>query len=73
VLFVAIALCIVAVLVGVVVLARAAFRVSRRMAQLEEVAATGTVLVVRARELHERAARIRAETERLRALTGLAP
>jgi hypothetical protein len=73
VLFVAIAVCIVAVLAGVVVLARAALRARCRLARLAEAAATGTALVERARELQERAVRIRAETERLRALTGLVP
>lgn len=70
-LFVAIAVCIVAVVAGGVVLARAALRVSPRLARADEVAATATALVERARELQERAARIRAETDRLRALTGL--
>jgi proteasome assembly chaperone (PAC2) family protein len=73
VLFVAIAVCIVAVVTGVVVLARAARRVSPRLARLDEVAATGTAVAERARELQARVARIRAETDRLRALTGLGP
>jgi hypothetical protein len=55
------------------VLARAALRARRRLARLAEAAATGTALVERARELQERAVRLRAETERLRALTGLVP
>ena len=70
-LFVALAVCTVAVVAGGVVLARAALHVSPRLAQLEEVATSATALVERARELQDRATRIHAETDRLRTLTGL--
>jgi predicted exporter len=68
VLFVAIAVCMLAVLVGLGMLLRSAMRVSRRLRRLRELTASGTVLVVQAQELSARAARLRAEGERLRAL-----
>ena len=67
-LFVAIAVCVLAMLVGLGVLLRSAIRVSRRLTRLHELGTSGTELVERARELSVRAARIRAESERLRAL-----
>jgi hypothetical protein len=68
VLFVAIAVCILAMLVGLSMLLRSAIRVPRRLTRLRELASSGTALVEQARELSVRAARIRAESERLRAL-----
>jgi hypothetical protein len=68
VLYVAIAVCILAVLVGLCVLLRSAIRVSRRLTRLDELVTSGTALIEQAREVSVRAARVRAESERLRAL-----
>ena len=67
-LFVATAVCMLAVLVGLAMLLRSAMRVSRRLTRLRELTISGTVLVEQARELSAGAARLRAEGERLRAL-----
>jgi hypothetical protein len=70
---VAIAVCIVAVLAGLVAAVRSAVRLSRRLARLEELAPSGKALIAQVHELAVRAARIRAESERLRALADLLP
>jgi hypothetical protein len=67
VLFVAIACCILATLVGVVVATRSALRLAPRLEQLREVVDTGNALVGRAHEVTAAAARVRADAERLRA------
>jgi hypothetical protein len=68
VLFVAIAICILATVVGVVALTRSALRLAPRLEHLRELTETGTLLVARAQEVTERAERVRADAERLRAL-----
>jgi hypothetical protein len=71
VLFVALAISLLATLVGVIVVARAAMRLRGPQARLVDVVATSNALVARAQEVAAEAARLRAETERLRALTRL--
>jgi hypothetical protein len=68
VLLVAIACCTLATLAGAVVLTRSALRLSRRLEQMRHVIAGGRVLADRAQEIRTRAARVRAEGERLGAL-----
>jgi hypothetical protein len=68
VLFVAIAVCVLAVLVGLGMFLRSAIRVYRRLTRLHELATSGTALVERAQEVSARVARVQADSERLRAL-----
>jgi hypothetical protein len=68
VLFVAIAICILATLVGVVAVTRSALRLAPRLEQLRELGGSGDLLVDRAHALKDRAERIRADAERVRAL-----
>jgi hypothetical protein len=68
VLFVAIAVCVLAVVIGATVATRAAIRFSRRLTRLDAAIQTGLPLVERARELRVRADRIGAEVERVRAI-----
>jgi hypothetical protein len=68
VLFIALAISLLAALIGVILVLRAARRLGRRRTQLEQVVATSTALVARAQQVAADAARVRAETERLRAL-----
>jgi hypothetical protein len=71
VLFVAIAISVLATLAGVVVVTRSALRLARRLEQTREVAATAKELVGRVEELRARAARVRADSERVRAFAEL--
>ena len=54
-LFVAIAICVLAVLCGLVIVGRSAIGASRRLARLDEAITTGAALAVRAQELRTRA------------------
>jgi hypothetical protein len=69
VLFVALAISLLATLVGMIVLGRAGMRLAGQRTQVEEVVARSDALVARARKVADEAARVGAETERLRALT----
>ena len=69
VVFIALAISLLAALVGVIVVTRAGMRLARRRTQVEAIVATSNALVARAHEVAAEAARLRAETERLRALT----
>lgn len=71
VLFVALAISLLAALLGMIVMTQAGMRLARRRTQLEAVVATSTALVARAHEVAAETARVRAETERLRALIRL--
>jgi uncharacterized membrane protein YcjF (UPF0283 family) len=71
VLFVAIAICVLAMLVGLVVVVRSALRLGRRLGQLQEVAATARELVEQGEQLRARAVRLRDDSERIRTLAQL--
>jgi hypothetical protein len=68
VLYVAIAVWILAVLAGSCVLLRSVIGVSRRLTRLDELVTSATALIEQAREVSVRATRVRAQSERLRAL-----
>jgi hypothetical protein len=68
VLFVAIAVCMLAVLVGLGMFVRSAIRAARRLTRLRVLSTSVSALVEQAAALSVRAARVRAESERLRAL-----
>jgi hypothetical protein len=69
VVYLALAVFLVATLIGAIVVARAALQLMRRRARLDEVVASSNALVERAQEVAASAAHVRAETDRLRALT----
>jgi hypothetical protein len=71
VLFVAIAICVLAMLAGLVVVTRSALRLAPRLEQVREVAATARELVERGEELRVRGERVRSDSERVRALAQL--
>jgi hypothetical protein len=71
VLFVAIAICVLAMLIGLAVVIRSGLRLAPRLEQLREVAATAKELVEQGEELRARAARVRDDSERIRAVAQL--
>jgi hypothetical protein len=71
VLFVAIAICVLAMLVGLVVVIRSALRLRPRLERLRAAAASARELVEQGEEVRARAVRLRDDSERIRALAQL--
>jgi hypothetical protein len=69
VLFVALAIALLAALVGTILVTRAAMRLRRSLTQIGEVVATSDALVERVHGIIGGAAEVRAEADRLQALT----